>query len=457
MEEKSGWNKAFARWGYRERCSSFFCLATPKYTPTAGVCQKRLQDYSRVLQKIKVKPRKAFRALQGFMRVIIGAEGGTRQANEKDSNQQAVLLDKLKEQGSYGDSNFPSDTFTGSLAGSQGAEIMLGYTGNRQSPFLYLKGRIFYYRYKLPKRFVTGGSTKEIRISLRTAYQSQASRIAARLHSLTTESLERWTMAEYSDFDENMKRIEALRKFLQNELDKILDAPGKRELSPSDIRKRLNGYLKYQLDQEAVEPIPPDEIIVGDGDGNFEKVDLAESNDKIASNLLHNLNTGDNFDTDVQRCVFDLVKSGAFDISEVSRDNVDGLTRSYLAMQISLQKIRAARLRGDFSYEQPYHQAEYIPYPQIEMPVEETTIYLSELIEKYCIIKIKDGAWVKRSLSDHKNRVTSLLRIIGDKQIHSIIRKDMRNFRDTLQKLPPRWREQLDKSGLSQCCPAKVR
>ena len=37
------------------------------------------------------------------MRVITGAEGGTRQANEKDSNQLAVLLDKLKEQGSYGD------------------------------------------------------------------------------------------------------------------------------------------------------------------------------------------------------------------------------------------------------------------------------------------------------------------------------------------------------------------
>jgi hypothetical protein len=25
----------------------------------------------------------------------------------------------------------------------------------------------------------------------------------------------------------------------------------------------------------------------------------------------------------------------------------------------------------------------------------------------------------------------------------------MRNFRDMLQKLPPRWREQLDKSGLA--------
>lgn len=76
MEEKSGWNKAFAHWGYRESPCSLFCLATPKCTPTAGVCQKRLQDYSRVLQKIKVKPRKAVRALRGFMRVIFGARAG---------------------------------------------------------------------------------------------------------------------------------------------------------------------------------------------------------------------------------------------------------------------------------------------------------------------------------------------------------------------------------------------
>ena len=54
-------------------------------------------------QRIKVKPRKAFRALRGFMRVVNGAEGGTRQLSEKDSNQLAVLLDKLKEQGSYSD------------------------------------------------------------------------------------------------------------------------------------------------------------------------------------------------------------------------------------------------------------------------------------------------------------------------------------------------------------------
>ena len=35
--------------------------------------------------------------------LIYGAEGGTRQLSEKDSNQLAVLLDKLKEQGSYSD------------------------------------------------------------------------------------------------------------------------------------------------------------------------------------------------------------------------------------------------------------------------------------------------------------------------------------------------------------------
>lgn len=219
--------------------------------------------------------------------------------------------------------------------------------------FLYLKGRIFYYRYKLPKQHTPGCPAKEIRISLRTAYQFQASRIAAQLHALTKESLEHWTMSGHTDFAENMKRIKELRKFLQDELNKILDAPDKRELSPSDIRKRLNGYLKFQIDDEAVSPTPPDIIQTEDDEGNIENVDIAHINDNIASMHLNNLNTGNNFDNDVQRCVFDLVKNGVFDISEISRDNVDGLTRSYLAMQISLQKIRAARLRGDFSYEQP--------------------------------------------------------------------------------------------------------
>lgn len=315
--------------------------------------------------------------------------------------------------------------------------------------FLYLKGRIFYYRYKLPKQHTPGCPAKEIRISLRTAYQFQASRIAAQLHALTKESLEHWTMSGHTDFAENMKRIKELRKFLQDELNKILDAPDKRELSPSDIRKRLNGYLKYQIDDEAVSPTPPDIIQTEDDEGNIENVDIAHINDNIASMHLNNLNTGNNFDNDVQRCVFDLVKNGVFDISEISRDNVDGLTRSYLAMQISLQKIRAARLRGDFSYEQPYHQAEYTPYQQSLSPAEEKYLNLDELIDRYCVIKVKDGAWAERSLADHKNRVTSLLRIIGNKPINSITRQDMRSFRDTLQKLPPRWREQLDKSGLS--------
>lgn len=324
----------------------------------------------------------------------------------------------------------------------------------RQSPprppaFLYLKGRIFYYRYKLPKRFVTGGSAREIRISLRTAYQMQASRLAAFLHSLTIESLERWIMNEQNDCAENIKRISEIRKFLQKELNKILDAPEKKELSPSDIRKRLNGYLKYHIDQEAVSPEPPAAIEIEDKNGNIEKVDLAQLNENISQKLLYNLNTGENFSDDIQRCVFELVKSGLFKDSEISRENVYGLTRSYLAMKISLQKIRAARLRGDFSYEQPYHQAEYTPYPQENIPKKENAINLSDLIERYCTIKIKDGAWAQHSLSDHKNRIMSLLWIIGDKPINVISRQDMRRFRETLQKLPPRWHRQLDKSGLS--------
>ena len=55
------------------------------------------------LKKQKVRLAIGLADFLNFFGSLYGAEGGTRQANEKDSNQQAVLLDKLKEQGSYGD------------------------------------------------------------------------------------------------------------------------------------------------------------------------------------------------------------------------------------------------------------------------------------------------------------------------------------------------------------------
>lgn len=323
--------------------------------------------------------------------------------------------------------------------------------------FLYLKGRIFYYRYKLPKRYATGGPTKEVRISLRTAYQSQAARMAAHLHVLMTESLETWHMTSSNDFEENQKRIEALREMFRQEVNAILNEPNKHPATPAEIRKRLNGYLRHLLDEESVssEIIPETEII--HQDGSVEKIDISEAFTKEADEITNSIYTGKNFNTNFQNSIIELVYNNVFDKSEITNNNAEGLTNAFLSMNASLARIRAARLKGDFSYEQPFYQSEYTPYPSAEITTQRQVrqnakpdkLLLSELIETYCETKIKDHAWAQRSLADHKNRVMSLLRILGDKPIDEITRQDMRSFRDTLQKLPPRWNKKLGKSGRS--------
>ena len=323
--------------------------------------------------------------------------------------------------------------------------------------FLYLKGRIFYYRYKLPKRYAMGSPSKEIRISLRTAYQSQAARMAAHLYALTTESLETWYMTSTNDFEENRKRIEALREMVRQEVNAILNEPNKHPATPAEIRKRLNGYLRHQLDEESVssEIIPQAEII--QQDGSVERIDISEAFSEEADRLTKDIYTGNNFNMNFQDSILELVHNGVFDKSEITDENAEGLTNVFLAMKTSLARIRAARLKGDFSYEQPFYQAEYTPYPcaqittqqEISKNAEVKKLFLRKLIEIYCETKLKDGAWNRRTLSDHKNRVMSLLRIIGDKPIGEITRQDMRMFRDTLQKLPPRWNALVEKSGLS--------
>lgn len=328
---------------------------------------------------------------------------------------------------------------------------------SRLPSFLYLKGRIFYYRYKLPKRYATEDPSKEIRISLRTAYQSQAACMAAHLYALTVESLETWHMTSTNDFEENRKRIEALREMVRQEVNVILNEPDKRAVTPTEIRRRLNGYLRHQLDEESVsaEIIPQAEIIRQDG--SVEEIDISEAFTEEADEITKDIHTGNNFNTNFQNSIIELIHNGVFNKSEITNENAEGLTNAFLAMKTSLARIRAARLKGDFSYEQPFYQAEYTPYPCAEMTTQQEVrqntkpgkLLLSGLIEIYCETKIKDGAWNRRTLSDHENRVMSLLRIIGDKPIGEITRQDMRRFRDTLQKLPPRWNALVEKSGLS--------
>ena len=69
----------------RDRFSPVRCSSKPE----------RLQDYSRVMQEIKVKLRKAVRALRGFMRVIIGARARIGTVTPSSPNSLKLQLEFL--------------------------------------------------------------------------------------------------------------------------------------------------------------------------------------------------------------------------------------------------------------------------------------------------------------------------------------------------------------------------
>lgn len=107
-------------------------------------------------------------------------------------------------------------------------------------------------------------------------------------------------------------------------------------------------------------------------------------------------------------------------------------------MEITLEKILAPRMAKKSCPDNLLAQNQNSDKP---------TLLLSELIEKYISTNISDGKWQKRTVPDHRNRISSLLSILGDRPVISINREDIRNFREMLKKLPPRWKEKMDKSG----------
>lgn len=103
----------------------------------------------------------------------------------------------------------------------------LSSSPNRLPCFLYLRGRIFYYRHRMPQRFVAYGYPREIRICLRTSYQSTARKLASHLHVLTEQILEKWQMEDTTHVPNIQSQIDAFRAMLRDEVNTILSSGSK--------------------------------------------------------------------------------------------------------------------------------------------------------------------------------------------------------------------------------------
>ena len=304
--------------------------------------------------------------------------------------------------------------------------------------FLYLKNGIFYYRYRFPCWLIAHMGHTEIRISLRTGHRSQALRMARDIHSRLQRALEM----------EDMPTYEGLQDLIQQALDEILNEPNKCLVTPDEIRRRLNGYLRFMLDKDS----QSDEgrLIAHELDQNgsiVSTIGLDTAMLESAMQQQHQLNSFDGIENWLPTSIMEMIAEQVFDRREVGHDNVIALAKSYMAMQVTFKKIQAARIRGDYGPEQAFYTAESTPYPRsnaIPAPVspsieihQQPSLILSELIARYSSTRLSDGAWKEHSVKDHLSRLQNIIDILGDKDAASVTREEMRMVRDTLRKLPP--------------------
>lgn len=246
--------------------------------------------------------------------------------------------------------------------------------------------------------------------------------------------------------DTHKARLESLRAQLRQMVDELLNEPGKRAISIEAARKKLNGYLKRKLDEEAARPMPLPISTIVHPDKHSEQVSIGSMFDDYAKEIVQKINSFEDFDDWYHQSVMEMISEEIFRREEISKENSVQLSKLFLKTLAIYNQVKAARVRGDYSFEQPFYFAEeeieHKEIAGIEQEDEGTednnqAISLSELIQKYCNMQIADGAWKKDSLRDHQGRLENVLEIVGDKIISHINREDMRRFREVLEKLPP--------------------
>lgn len=154
------------------------------------------------------------------------------------------------------------------------------------------------------------------------------------------------------------------------------------------------------------------------------------------------------------------------DRSEITPENAIIFAQNHQRTKSVLNQVLAARLRGDYDYEQQAYAADSTSYPRFAAeitpqtsqptPHTETKQLPSELINHYCQTQLADKAWEPHTLVDHRGRLENILDILHDKPASEVNREDMRKMREILH---PRAKKQKNIEGKASRrflrCPTK--
>lgn len=288
--------------------------------------------------------------------------------------------------------------------------------------YLYRKRNIYYFRYALPDTWKGLLRRDEIRLSLRTAYR----RIA---------------------------RPRALMLFAQ--LTALLS--GEQMLTYKEIRRRLNIYLQHllEVDSRSLEPSKPFTWPLDNSLGPKEAVE------KLCVVYADAANSKEQLEKDAESSIPFLTRMRIFAPEEITEENRLIITKAHLAVSAQFSSFLAARHVGDYEKERTFMDTDYGTIPlwaelglfgtpkKMELPPVEISaaaqqsgeipaggLLFSDAMEQYIAEHIGRKLWKEHTLPDRRQRLANFLNIIGDKPMAAVTRNDMKDFRETLRKLP---------------------
>ncbi|MGX8718587.1 MAG: DUF6538 domain-containing protein, partial [Desulfovibrio sp.] len=118
------------------------------------------------------------------------------------------------------------------------------------SAHLYFKNGVYYYRIRFSNKILPDLPQREVRVSLRTAYKKKAIYMARMINEKFSDVTSQMT-APGSDGMTNEEKMAFIRNDIKKFVEELLAEPNKDPVDMTEARLRMQGYLKYELDQSA--------------------------------------------------------------------------------------------------------------------------------------------------------------------------------------------------------------
>lgn len=237
--------------------------------------------------------------------------------------------------------------------------------------------------------------------------------------------------------EHTMPNPQEVREYMLAKLKALMEScPEKNPPSSVEIRQRMDRMrqdILDTMDTNLYQPVKGSEF-----DGNsVVQTSVSERVESYIQGVQHVINDPEALKSLLYpHAIFELLMHNYFVPEELTQENIPQILNEYQKMQISLARIFQAREKGDYQYERTFQidagkEVKSVPLPKAKSPL------LSEFIEKYISIKLKDKQWELRDIPTYRSRLEPLVEILGDRPIADITRTDMREYREVLCKLPP--------------------